>query len=470
MSKKDDSDSDGAPDYEDDFEKDLDWLINEDSEKDSGSENQNVKEQLSDLNPDSPPLVKEKDESDPSPNSDKEIVHDDTEFTLDAVSEYEEDNTEDEEAKRYITEKIEEANKKLEMETIDENRQRKLKFKDSLVDLEVPPMEFPEGHRSEEEEDVLDSISQLHISDVPRNIRENPDKSAGTDKEPKDGKVLIEKDGKFELVNLKDIENQCSLPPINKNKDMSKSPTPSNQFGPLANVDSADEKNISSDNNVNSFIPHPPTESKVRPSSANNAMRSVQKGKPQRRVQSASLSTGSTTFSLSAEQKELLRKIQERQDKLKKEEEERKKEEEEQKKRENELAFKIWLQKKNEQLIQEKRIKLAKGLEETSTLGEEREPQKAFACWLQRKHKEHMTEKKMEELRKQECNTLLFDKQERENAFAQWLTLKRKQKRAEHQAAMERARKLLLEARRRKQIHNLLYNISESKPFCYMDR
>ncbi|XP_063811717.1 coiled-coil domain-containing protein 181 isoform X2 [Pseudophryne corroboree] len=471
MSKTDESDSDGVPDYEDDFEKDLDWLINEDAEKHASIENHNVKEQLSDLDSDSTHLEIDKNESDRSPNGDRQIVHDDPNLTLDSASDFEED----EEAKRYIAEKIEEANKKLEMEIIDENRQRKLKFKESLVDLEIPPLEFPDSHRSE---DVTDGVSQLYISDVLAQKMEHHDKNGGTDKESKDGKVLVEKEGKFELVSIQDVENLCSLPPINNNnKDIPKSPSPtvqSSQFGTVTNVDGADEKSISSNNNMNGFIPHPPTGSKVRPSSANNLMKSVHKVKPQRRVQSASVSTGNTTFSLSAEQKQQLKRFQERQEKLRKEmnmfckkEEERKRQEEEEKKRENELAFKIWLQRKNEQLIQARRVKQAKELEEISTADEERDSKKAVDVWLKRKHGEYMTEKKMEELRKQD--TFFHERKEREDAFAQWLTMKRKQKRAEQQAAKERSRRLLLEARRRKQIDNLLYSISDSKPFCYMN-
>jgi len=44
-------------------------------------------------------------------------------------------------------------------------------------------------------------------------------------------------------------------------------------------------------------------------------------------------------------------------------EEERKKEQEEQKRRENEMVFRAWLQKKKEQVQEEKRIRRAKELE-----------------------------------------------------------------------------------------------------------
>ncbi|XP_069801156.1 coiled-coil domain-containing protein 181 [Dendropsophus ebraccatus] len=463
MSKKDESDSDGALEYEDDFEKDLDWLINEDAEKYKGS--QSEEEEPSDLRLSD----KEENESDKSSGSGDEIVQAEpsthSKPVLDSVSECDEPDTEDEEAKRYIAEKIEEANKKLEMETVDENRERKLKFKENLVDLEVPPLEFPDSDRTESftEDEVVDGMSQLQVDDAPARSREPSEKDGGAGEGPKDAKVLVEKDGKFELVYLRDIENQCSLPPIGNSKDNSKPSSHPERAGISASGNS-------SINNVNGFIPQPPFGPRVRPNSA-NLSKSVHKIKPQRRAQSANVSTRNTTFSLSPEQKELQKRILERQERLRRENEERKKEQEEQKRRENDMAFKMWLQRKNSQLLQEKRIQHAKELEtSSSTPDEERDSQEAFHLWLRRKHKEKIKEKKMEELQKQEYEAFLLERKDREGAFAQWLKQKRIQKRTEQQAAKERSRRLLLEARRSKQIHSLLYNISDSKPFCYMDR
>ncbi|PIO30057.1 hypothetical protein AB205_0101580, partial [Aquarana catesbeiana] len=93
----------------------------------------------------------------------------------------------------------------------------------------------------------------------------------------------------------------------------------------------------------------------------------------------------------------------------------------------------------------------------------------AYGTWLRKKHKDQLKEKRMEELRKQETAAFLEESKDREGAFAQWVKQKRIQKRVEQQAAKERSRRLLLEARRSKQIHNLLYNISDSRSFRYID-
>lgn len=63
---------------------------------------------------------------------------------------------EDEEDKRYILEKIQQANQELKAQAApDDSRRRRLQFKDSLVDLVVPPVEYEQDgapHRSSKEQ------------------------------------------------------------------------------------------------------------------------------------------------------------------------------------------------------------------------------------------------------------------------------------------------------------------------------
>ncbi|KAM8977141.1 coiled-coil domain-containing protein 181 [Pelodytes ibericus] len=464
----------GASYNEDDYEKDLDWLIHGDEETDTEEQHQNSEEQSNDSKLEITQLQNGENEhsngENKNPSSDDLQSNTSSTALLDSSTDCEQNDVDDEEAKRYIAEKIEEANKLLEMETIDEKRERKLKFKENLVDLEVPPLEYIDTDRngSYEEEDVVDGLSQLHFSDVPQK-EDDHHVDIGSTEEHKDGKILVEKDGKFELVNLRDMESQHFLPPITNEKDSSKSPAKSpqsNLFGDLSSKDLHKQRAISSHE---VFCPKPPSHPKVRPSSATHAIKSIHKVKSPRRVHSATLSSSNTTFSLSPEQKQLQKRIQEKQEKLRQEEEERRKVEEENKRKENEIAFKAWLHKKKDQLYEEKRIQQAKQLEKMNITDEERNPSEAYDMWLKRKHKEHLRERKMEELRKQESATYMREREECERAFTQWLRRKRMQKRAEHHAAKERSRRLLIEARRTKQMHNLLYNISDSKPFRYMD-
>ncbi|MEE6469363.1 hypothetical protein FKM82_008601 [Ascaphus truei] len=434
MSSADETSSDGVPEYEDDFEKDLDWLINEDEKDDANAQNYDSEVELKDVKEDQTQCGTEENGGENSqsestlPNESQ--VH--TEYNanstpiLKTVLECEEQEV-DEEAKRYITEKIEEANKQLEKETIDEKRERKLKFKDNLVDLEVPPLEYVVNDKDESSggEDVVDSLSQLHFSDAPQQENEPHDGDHGIE-EHKDGKILVEKDGKFELINVRDIESQSFLPPINTSntdKEPSKTPvnsTKSSVFSTLLNKDDLVQQKVSNFGEIFAYFPQPPTQPKGRPSSAINLIKSGYRMKSPRRVQSAGLPSKNTTYSLSPEQKEMQKRIQQRQDKLRKED-------------------------------------------------DGRNPSEAFKLWLNRKHKEQLRERRIDELRKQEAETYLHEREECERAFKQWLRRKRIEKRVEHQTAKEKSRRFLIEERRTKQIQNLLCSISDSKSDRFMD-
>ncbi|XP_053560608.1 coiled-coil domain-containing protein 181 [Bombina bombina] len=468
MNTMDEVNFNGNAEYEDDFEKDLDWLINEDTESGTEEQNSNKNEELNDFKEDTVNLTGEENGGEKT-----EIDHLHSESSTDSmhllktVTEYGENDLDDEEAKRYIAEKIEEANKLLEMETVDESRQRKLKFKDNLVDMEIPPMEYSENTKNESgDEDVVDSISHLHVSNISEQENDHLDDNASSEGDQKNGKVLVERDGKFELVNICDIENQHFLPPI---KSSDNGIETSNTLG-KSSQSFEEPLGLYQKDNVFSgvYVPQPPNQPKTRPNSSINFRKPTSKIKSTRRVQSAGSTSKNTTFTLSAEQKDLLKKLQQKQEKLRKEEEERKKQEEEQKKIENEIAFKAWLHKKKGQQTEEKKIQQAKELEKLETTNsddEDRDPKEAFNLWLQKKEKERLREKRVEEQKRQEVNAYLPKRQETEKAFKQWLRRKRSEKYAEEQAAKERSRQLLIEARRTKQIQNLLYSISDSKTF-----
>ncbi|XP_030059703.1 coiled-coil domain-containing protein 181 [Microcaecilia unicolor] len=493
LSEKDDTgDTDISGEYEDDFERDLDWLIDEEKEnfkepEDDAEIEARIDKELAEFDEkqssvevisfdfdESPEKSQSKNYTVPVPDmvsvSDTDSDGSINEIKLENPEELEEQqNVEDEEVKRYIMEKIVKANKQLEdEEPIYEGRERKLKFKDNLVDLEVPPAEFFEGDKNfiNNEESVLDGMSQLQISDDPK-------------QEHKEGKVLVERDGKFELVSLQDIESQGFLPPINitpsENGSQIISPrsSQSNVLSSLANNKKEDISIQQSKSTVNlsveavMHVPQPPADPNFRPSSVNNMTRNAGK-KPSRRVQSANYPPKNTTYCLTTKQKEVQRKSEQRKEQKKKEEEECKRYQEEQKKKENQMAFRAWLQKKKEQLLEQKRIQQAKELEEMNNSYMERDPNAAFKMWLKKKQEEHLKEKEMDELRKQQHNTYFMHKKEDcDRAFRQWLARKRMEKHTEQLIAKERARRFMSEARRAKQIQNLLYNISDNKSFRF---
>ncbi|XP_044122851.1 coiled-coil domain-containing protein 181 isoform X3 [Neovison vison] len=456
MEENKDMDSKESGEYEDDFEKDLEWLINE-KEKSGTSiiemacgNEENINQELK---ANETEIEHTEQHSDPDKSSKDELSPRRNDFIsvpsiqpLDPISDSDSENSfqesrvesqrdleeeEDEEVRRYIMEKIIQANKILQnQEPVNDRRERKLKFKDKLVDLEVPPLEDTDNHKNyfENESSMSGKLSQLCISNEFGQENVLLSLTDGNGEENKDRKILVERDGKFELLNLQDIESQGFLPPIHahgtENEPHQLSPRSSN-----SSVNGAKkEESIarihavahSSAEEPLAYLPQPPPNPKTRPSSAVNSDRSKGNGKSNHRTQSANVSPVTSTYCLSPRQKELQKRLELKREKLKREQ-------------------------------------------------ENRDPQQAFRLWLKKKHEEQLKERKTEELRKQEeCLFFLQGTEGRERAFKQWLRRKRIEKLAEQQAVRERTRQLRLEAKHSKQLQNHLY-MSEAKAFRFTD-
>nr|XP_005609698.2 coiled-coil domain-containing protein 181 isoform X1 [Equus caballus]XP_014595038.2 coiled-coil domain-containing protein 181 isoform X1 [Equus caballus]XP_023496280.1 coiled-coil domain-containing protein 181 isoform X1 [Equus caballus]XP_023496281.1 coiled-coil domain-containing protein 181 isoform X1 [Equus caballus] len=507
MDENKDADSKESGEYEDDFEKDLEWLINEKEKSDAGimemacgnegNINQELKENKTEIEHTkqlSDPDKSLKDEASPGRSdfisvpsiqpldqiSDSDSENSFQESKLESQKDLEEE--EDEEVRRYIMEKIIQANKLLQnQEPVSDKRERKLKFKDKLVDLEVPPLDETDTYKNyfENESNVSGKLSQLCISSEFGQENVLLSFTDGSCEENKDRKILVERDGKFELLNLQDIESQGFLPPINsanstENESQQLSPRSSNSSvngvnkeEPIARIHGIAH---SSTEEPLAYIPQPPPNPKTRPSSAANADRSKRNGKVSHRTQSANVSPVTSTYCLSAKQKELQKRLQQKREKLKREEEQRKIEEEKEKKRENDMVFKAWLQRKREQVLDMRRIQRAKQIEDMNSRQENRDPQQAFQLWLKKKHEEQLKERKTEELRKQEeCLFFLKGTEGRERAFKLWLRRKQIEKLAEQEVAKERTRQLRLEAKSSKQLQYNLYDMPEGKSFRFTD-
>ncbi|KAM8746093.1 coiled-coil domain-containing protein 181 isoform 2-T4 [Acanthopagrus schlegelii] len=503
--------------YEDDFEKDLDWLISEEGRsEDQGPDYEDIESEIDkELEEDEkvqkmkrkPKVLKEE----RSGNKAEELEEDDERWPSPMEPlEYDSDrdsptksspvvppppgmDDQTDEEKKYIQDKIQQANRELQdQEAPDMSRRRRLHFKDKLVDLEVPPLQFEkdgsggevEGRKgtakeSEAEIEVSGKLSELKLS-----LREESSRageSSGGGQGVKEGRVLVEKDGKFDLVSLNELESQGLLPPIAHNySDFSRSsPRPQEQ---TASSSKSHRSSASPRARASSSLfqqgadhlraPRPPAQPRNRPSSANHSQSGSQRNGSKRRVQSATGTPCQATYTLSPQQKEVLQRIQERKEKLAREEEQRRREEEEQKRQENELAFKAWLMKKREQFQEEKRVHRAQEMERMNTKRDSSDPEESFRQWLQRKHQQQQKEKQLEELKLLEVDSgyLLRSREECEHAFKVWLRRKRAEKRAEQQAARERSRRLVLEERRARRMRDLMCSVSETKPFRFNEQ
>ncbi|XP_077440994.1 coiled-coil domain-containing protein 181 [Vanacampus margaritifer] len=451
--------------YEDDFEKDLDWLISEESRsEEQGPDYEDIEADINKEIAEDEKQQKAKEEQAgdeerwPSPmdpleyDSDGDSPHKSFHATPPPLGVGEQTDEE----KKYILEKIQQANKELRnQEAPDLSRRRRLHFKETLVTLAVPPsrLENGAGDADDTEMEVSGKLSELKLS--PREEHQ----VGKRDQSPKEGSVLVEKDGRFHLVSLKEVENQGLLPPIapeymgNPGKSPTFIPSPRSPTGASSDRPRA---------------PRPPG----RPSSACPSHRGGQRRGTKRRVQSATGTPSQATFKLSPQQKELLQKVQERKEKMTREAEQRKLEEEEQKKQENELAFKAWLMRKREQLQQERRIHRAQEMERVTLPKCSSEPEDAYRLWLHRKQEQQQQEKQLVQLKRLEEDSgyLLHSREECERAFRLWLTRKRAEKRAEQRAARERTRRFVLEERRARRMRDLLCTANDTRTFRFTDQ
>ncbi|XP_035033293.1 coiled-coil domain-containing protein 181 isoform X2 [Hippoglossus stenolepis] len=504
--------------YEDDFEKDLDWLISEgqgpdidapdiedEIDKELEEDEKRQRRKRKEKKGNKTEAVEEDEDRWPSPMEPLEYDsdRDSPNKSSPVVPPPPGTDEQTDEEKKYILEKIQQANRELQdQEAPDITRRRRLHFKETLVDLVVPPLQFDKNGKSGEVEGgkenkdrkdaeaatVSGKLSELKLSPREENVRsggpgravEISDGGQGM----REGRVLVEKDGKFDLVSLKEMESQGLLPPITSNYSDYSRTSPRLQEQTVSSRKTHSSASSSSPRSrsgsspfKNGFdplrAPRPPVQPRSRPSSANHSHRGSQRRGIKRRVQSATGTPCQATYTLSPQQKELLHRIQERKETLAREAEQRKREEEEVKRQENELAFKAWLLRKREQLQEERRILRAQEMEKTNSKDSSQgDSEEAFKLWLQRKQEQQQKEKQLVELKKLEEDDgyLLHSREECERAFKLWVKRKRVEKRVEQQAAREHSRRLVLEGRRARRMRDLQCTVNESKSFRFTEQ
>lgn len=465
--------------YEDDFEKDLDWLINEetknsDEDPEDYEDDENIEAKIDKELGDEEAKENKDDEKNSGSeieksnnkgfhNNMKNANEEEIRTTISSApksdtcseslfqelkQEDQQDEEQSEEVKRYIMEKIEQANKELKDENpVNQNRERRLKFKDNLVDLEVPPVEFTEIDRDngeitgpmcikyisnnvqkdndkevtdqksgkcisndaqkDNDGEVTDQMSQMHISNDAQKV-DDTERQWDDDKN-KNKEVLMEKDGKFELLSLQDFENQGLLPQISVAFSENEWEQPNNLKG----------KKLSSSQNNLSPSPTEVLNTLKLQLEQKDRVTSPPKTLP-RRTQSAVVSPKQSAHLLIAEHKEINWKTQ---------------------------------QKKEQPKASE----------------DFRDPNDAFNLWLKKKREQQFKEQQIETMRKreQDYNSRLHSREDSEKAFKQWLKRKKAEKRAEQLAAKERCKKFLLEARKVKRMQTLLCTLNESKSFQF---
>lgn len=192
----------------------------------------------------------------------------------------------------------------------------------------VPAQEFDAqesngaSYRDVEEEEEL-SGQMLRLKITPREKSEIGEPDNEHNEGAKEGQVLVEKDGKFDLVSLKDVESQGLLPPLPV-ADIQRASSRQSESGLHLGKSpvSSPRQNSSSPfppGTETLYIPKPPPKHRNRPSSARPSQRGAWVHGNKRRVQSANGAPSHATFTLSPQQKELLAKLQQRRERQEKE-------------------------------------------------------------------------------------------------------------------------------------------------------
>lgn len=209
-----------------------------------------------------------------------------------------------------------------------EKSNSKVVFKANLVDLVAPPPDYPDEETPREN------------SETPQTQESENSNNSETEKKDNGKKVLIERDGKFELVSENDVRaKDMGLPVlIDENENVNNNTTDSSS-------------------NSGEFNRKPAPPSQPRPSTANGNSRRSRPGSSKQRASSAGTERGfvlgdfnyNSPYAMSPKEKKLVEeqaKQREQRERDKKRLEEQEKEYQE---RESNDAFQAWLRQKREE-------------------------------------------------------------------------------------------------------------------------
>lgn len=225
---------------------------------------------------------------------------------------------------------------------LERRKDSKVGFKDTLVDLVVPPSDDDETPRPSDKEKEK-SNSETSGSSFKAEDNTNKNNNNGE-------KIVIEQGGKFEVVSSDDVRAK--------------------EYGLPQYIDeSLNEDNKENNSSVSSSSHKPTPPSNPRPNTASNSSRRVVRpGSTKPRAQSAQPTRSNSgnqrplenfsynsPYAMTPEQKKLLKQQQEAKERRKQEEKRRKEEEEHEKERDNEEIFQSWWSKKSKQLREQRK-------------------------------------------------------------------------------------------------------------------
>ncbi|XP_067675742.1 coiled-coil domain-containing protein 181-like isoform X2 [Haliotis asinina] len=485
-------------DYDDDFEdfdKELDSFIT--SEESSQSDNkaaedkESSKKQSSDSSDSQPEKGTEEIEkgqkeyssrtsrSSESDGDDYTFSDDQKRAMMELIAQRQENDFPDEDPPEYdVKDRLIQLNAELAQESDPGERAHKVGFKETLVDLVAPPPDFSDDEDSQKAKSNPTSPRESEVVSSKFSVDQNSKSTEGKKKT-----VVVEREGKFEVVNIDDLtatERQLYV------SDPDPEP-PAKQDGPKKT-----EKNVNNSNiHDKSKQPSPPK--LPRPATANGhtnrrALRPVQnKQRPKsaaHQVNSESRSLENSTYespyAMSPEQKELARQRARAMEDHRREQDRRRREEKESEQRESEEAFQAWLKQKREEIRKrrERELEEKKKAEKTDKdwsdgeadlLTEENEA--AFRVWLKEKRVQIRREKLLKHREDQEMKDgyQTVSRDECDRAFKEWIKKKNIESRKLKAVERQKNRSARISAKRSRRSASLLRAIRNSQSFQYVD-
>lgn len=461
------------------WEQDLDWLMTE--SENAKNETESTEKQLSSSNEEIIDMPRTATDEEPQVNgADDDEEDDDAALGIYEDDEFDEDEEEDDlypvqseevqrntllndapESDEYDLQlKLEQANEELANTEIDE-REPKLKFKPKLIDFEAPADDYSSDEDARDADGAEDSTEKVSEDLNNISLKDEEESSPAVVEEmveingqkvKKTEKILIERDGKFELVEVGELEG--ILPPI---------AAASNGSGHLDAPGPAEPiKRPTSAPVQSSFVPHPPTTMHSRPrSAANDAVRPNRKD--------------TRTFRYSSETKEIMKKRHEARMQRQREDEKRRKAEDEMKREEAESAWKAWLETKNKEAKERRREEKAAQKQAKQKQIEEQKrslARDAYQTWVKEKKVQIKHERIQVQQRQMEEDEKWFvrDRGDCNRAFRSWLRRKNEEAqkaRDSDRVLRKQSRRMARQARRARKLLDALREAQEMKYIEY---
>nr|XP_039273010.1 coiled-coil domain-containing protein 181-like [Styela clava] len=427
---------------------DLEWLIEDDAD-------------VSESKPD----TSEKELADPKPPAPQKPANDDNTHHTDTDTDDEDDgltpvereilerntllNDASDREEYDLKYKLEKANADLEkIDDSDSSREVKVMFKKKLVDVEAPPYDYSSASSSSSSDSEDETSKSVSVSKK-KSSSSSSSSSSSEDEESKDKDMVVERGGKFQLISSSDKQT------INSN------PSSSTKFTP--------EKPATSYQSPRSF-----QEPKKRPNSApvsqsRNMSNHQSTPRPGSASKSNEFSHLKSPYAMSPEMKELMKKRAAARAAREEEEKAQEKQKQEENQQNAEYAWKCWVEKKDEEMKERKRLEDEEKERKKVKYDSKKEADEAYALWLSEKRKQTKKDRLVEQQRQLEIDGGWYrrDRKECDKAYKRWLRQKSEETQKRRMQERKFGQQSRADAYRMRKLQRLIMSIQNSQRHQY---